>query len=180
MKARSRMEGYTGEMSDGSEYRAYRHRCHCVSVTSSHPRNVSDVAQLASTSPSLPRLPTPYHHPAPLFPASASPACAQFPLGLSLDNIVHTPHITRELLPVQSPWSVKCFLCVHRLCMCVCLWVLVCDLWWLARLLSLHVECDVECAMRGINDCIARYTDTHLDTSCWNEISIAIEANIAA
>lgn len=31
-----------GEMNDGTEYRAYRHHCHCVSVTSSHPRHVSE------------------------------------------------------------------------------------------------------------------------------------------
>lgn len=30
-------QGIGGKMSDGSEYRAYRHQCHCVSVTSSHP-----------------------------------------------------------------------------------------------------------------------------------------------
>lgn len=79
---------HQGEMSDGSEYRAYRHRCHCVSVTSSHPRNVSAVAQLASTSQ------LPHTTPSPSHSMHALPTAA-LPCLVPLDNIAHTPRITR-------------------------------------------------------------------------------------
>lgn len=79
---------HQGEMSDGSEYRAYRHRCHCVSVTSSHPRNVSAVAQLASTS-QLPHTHLPPSHSMHALPTAALPCL------VPLDNIAHTPRITR-------------------------------------------------------------------------------------
>lgn len=127
---------HQGEMSDGSEYRAYRQRCHCVSVTSSHPRNVSAVAQLASTS-QLP--PSPYHCPCPCPSASlyacSSDSCSSpaSPCRRPLWIILHIRRVLRAVVRViASPKPVKCevlFVCATArfVCAYVCVSMCVCE-----------------------------------------------------